>query len=71
MPDFVGYKVAIHSGNKYSEPLELRREHIGHKFGEFALTRQVGFLPEGVTNAQKEEEMLAKLKKGKKKGFEH
>ncbi len=37
-PDFVGYTVAIHNGNKFI-PVFVTENMVGHKLGEFALTR--------------------------------
>ena len=37
-PDFVGYTVAIHNGNKFI-PVFITENMVGHKLGEFALTR--------------------------------
>lgn len=38
LPDFVGKKVAVHTGKEYRE-VEIKPEMIGHAIGEFALTR--------------------------------
>ncbi len=37
-PDFVGYTVAIHNGNKFI-PVFITENMVGHKLGEFALSR--------------------------------
>ena len=37
-PDFVGHTVAIHNGNKFI-PVYVTENMVGHKFGEFAPTR--------------------------------
>lgn len=37
-PDFVGYTVAVHNGNKFI-PVFITENMVGHKLGEFALTR--------------------------------
>ncbi|MBD3237662.1 MAG: 30S ribosomal protein S19 [Candidatus Eisenbacteria bacterium] len=37
-PDFVGHTVAIHNGNKFI-PIYITENMVGHKLGEFALTR--------------------------------
>ena len=37
-PDFVGYTVAVHNGNKFI-PVYVTENMVGHKFGEFAPTR--------------------------------
>jgi small subunit ribosomal protein S19 len=38
VPDFVGHTVAIHNGNKFI-PIYITENMVGHKLGEFALTR--------------------------------
>lgn len=37
-PDFVGHTVAVHNGNKFI-PVYISENMVGHKFGEFAPTR--------------------------------
>lgn len=37
-PDFVGLTVAVHNGNKFI-PVYVTENMVGHKFGEFAPTR--------------------------------
>lgn len=37
-PDFVGHTVAVHNGNKFI-PVFVTENMVGHKFGEFAPTR--------------------------------
>ena len=37
-PDFVGYTLAIHNGNKFI-PVYITENMVGHKLGEFAPTR--------------------------------
>jgi len=37
-PDFVGHTVAVHNGNKFI-PIYVSENMVGHKLGEFALTR--------------------------------
>ncbi len=37
-PDFVGHTVAVHNGNKFI-PVFITENMVGHKLGEFALTR--------------------------------
>jgi len=36
---FIGLRVNVHNGNKFSEILVLK-EMVGHKFGEFSPTRE-------------------------------
>jgi small subunit ribosomal protein S19 len=38
VPEMIGWKIFIHSGNKFT-PVIVMNEMLGHKFGEFALTR--------------------------------
>ena len=37
-PDFVGHTFAVHNGNKFI-PVYITEFMVGHKLGEFALTR--------------------------------
>ena len=37
-PDFVGHTIAVHNGNKMI-PVYISENMVGHKLGEFALTR--------------------------------
>lgn len=37
-PDFVGYTLAVHNGNKFI-PVYITENMVGHKLGEFAPTR--------------------------------
>ena len=37
-PEFVGHTVAVHNGNKFI-PIYINENMVGHKLGEFALTR--------------------------------
>eukprot|EP00808_Paulinella_micropora_P017697 g3729.t1 len=39
IPDYVGYRFEVHNGKNYL-PLLVRNPMVGHKFGEFALTRK-------------------------------
>ena len=38
MPDFVGLTIAIHNGRQHV-PVYISENMVGHKLGEFALTR--------------------------------
>ena len=38
-PDFVGHTIAVHNGNKFI-PVYVTENMVGHKLGEFALTRK-------------------------------
>ena len=40
-PDFVGLTIAVHNGNKHI-PVYITENMVGHKLGEFALTRKFG-----------------------------
>ena len=37
-PDFVGHTIAVHDGSKFI-PVYITENMVGHKLGEFALTR--------------------------------
>ena len=37
-PEFVGHTLAVHNGNKFI-PIFINENMVGHKLGEFALTR--------------------------------
>ena len=37
-PEFVGHTIAVHDGRKHV-PVYVTEEMVGHKLGEFALTR--------------------------------
>ena len=37
-PDFVGHTIAAHNGNKFV-PVYVTENMVGHKLGEFSLTR--------------------------------
>lgn len=38
MPEFIGLTIAVHNGNKHV-PVYVTENMVGHKLGEFALTR--------------------------------
>ena len=38
VPAMIGMRIYIHAGNKFT-PVDIIPEMLGHKFGEFALTR--------------------------------
>lgn len=40
-PDFVGHTIAVHNGKDFI-PVYVTEEMVGHKLGEFALTRKNG-----------------------------
>lgn len=37
-PDFIGHTISIHNGKNFI-PVFITENHVGHKLGEFALTR--------------------------------
>ena len=39
LPEMVGVKIGVHNGKEYV-PLEIKPEMIGHRLGEFVLTRK-------------------------------
>jgi small subunit ribosomal protein S19 len=41
LPDAVGLSFAVHNGRKFV-PVYVQENMVGHKFGEFAPTRQFG-----------------------------
>lgn len=38
LPDFVGHTIAVHDGRKHI-PVYITEDMVGHKLGEFAVTR--------------------------------
>ena len=38
IPDMVGYTIAVHNGKKFI-PVYITENMVGHKLGEFAMTR--------------------------------
>lgn len=38
MPDFIGLTIAVHNGKQHV-PIQITENMIGHKLGEFAVTR--------------------------------
>ena len=40
-PDFVGHTFAVHNGKDFV-PVYVTEDMVGHKLGEFALTRKFG-----------------------------
>ena len=38
IPDFIGITVAVHNGKQHV-PIKKKKNMVGHKFGEFSLTR--------------------------------
>ena len=41
IPSFVGHTIAVHDGRKHV-PVFITEDMVGHKLGEFALTRKNG-----------------------------
>ena len=40
-PDFIGHTIAVHNGKDFI-PVYITEDMVGHKLGEFALTRKHG-----------------------------
>lgn len=40
-PDFVGHTIAVHNGKEFI-PVYITEDMVGHKLGEFSLTRKAG-----------------------------
>ena len=40
-PDFIGHTFAVHNGKEFI-PVYVTEDMVGHKLGEFALTRKAG-----------------------------
>ena len=40
-PDFVGHTIAVHNGKEFI-PVYITEDMVGHKLGDFALTRKFG-----------------------------
>ncbi len=40
-PEFIGHTFAVHNGKEFI-PVYVTEDMVGHKLGEFALTRKVG-----------------------------
>ena len=40
-PDFIGHTIAVHNGREFI-PVYITEEMVGHKLGEFSLTRKCG-----------------------------
>ena len=40
-PDFIGHTIAVHNGREFI-PVYVTEDMVGHKLGEFALTRKFG-----------------------------
>ena len=38
-PDFVGFTIAVHNGKEFI-PVYITEDMVGHKLGEFAMTRK-------------------------------
>ncbi|MCD6274778.1 MAG: 30S ribosomal protein S19 [Candidatus Aenigmarchaeota archaeon] len=39
LPEMIGHKIGVHNGKEFI-PLDIREEMVGHRLGEFALTRK-------------------------------
>ena len=40
-PDFIGHTIAVHNGKDFI-PVYITEDMVGHKLGEFSLTRKCG-----------------------------
>ena len=40
-PEFVGHTIAVHNGKEFI-PVYITEDMVGHKLGEFSLTRKFG-----------------------------
>ena len=40
-PEFIGHTFAVHNGIEFN-PVYVTEDMVGHKFGEFSLTRKFG-----------------------------
>ena len=61
IPDFVGISFLIYNGKKFI-PITVSEDMVGHKFGEFAPTRQFS----GHTTADKKAKEESAVKENKK-----
>ena len=62
-PEFVGHTIAVHDGRKHV-PVYVTEDMVGHKLGEFALTRTFNAMrvPKHRTTESKLEEEIPKWK---------
>ena len=51
-PDFIGHTFAVHDGKDFI-PVYVTEDMVGHKLGEFALTRKFGGHNSAATPAKK------------------
>lgn len=51
-PDFIGHTFAVHNGKDFI-PVYVTEDMVGHKLGEFALTRKFGGHNSAATPAKK------------------
>ena len=59
MPDFVGLTIAVHNGKQHI-PVYVTENMVGHKLGEFALTRTF----KGHSAVDKDEEAVGGDRRG-------
>jgi small subunit ribosomal protein S19 len=57
-PEFVGYTIAVHTGNRF-HPVYITERMVGHRLGEFAPTRTFR-VHSGMRREKKEEEVTKK-----------
>src|SRR5579871_6749852 len=58
-PEFIGCMVRIYNGKYYSKRLLVQRIMVGHKFGEFFSTKQLG---SKIHDSYRTRKRLAKLR---------
>jgi small subunit ribosomal protein S19 len=51
-PEFIGHTFAVHNGKEFI-PVYVTEDMVGHKLGEFALTRKFGGHGENKVDAKK------------------
>ena len=51
-PEFIGHTFAVHNGREFI-PVYVTEDMVGHKLGEFALTRKFGGHGENKVDAKK------------------
>jgi len=63
-PDMVGHTIAVHNGNRFI-PVYITENLVGHKLGEFALTRtyrgHAGHRKEEKSGTRKEAEIIVEI----------
>ncbi len=57
--EFVGHILEVHNGNGYIS-IEITQDHVGHKLGEFALTKKFG---RSIHDSEKNSKKAAKMRR--------